>query len=152
MIYGGIWTKFLSFTITMQVIVLPRCSHPGPLCKSRPVMWPKDNVIFECFSFFLSPPTSAEGEKASYQHLSHICKHSFSRKIWGLSKLGVVINYHLMKVIILVKTAAILAWSRSLAISPCKALSHFTRSWSGCGWLQGKRLHWCDESILVGKC
>jgi len=59
----------------MQVIVLLRLSQPGLLCKSQPAVWAKDNVMFECF-VSPHPPTSAEGEKLSYQHFSHICKHS----------------------------------------------------------------------------
>lgn len=136
----------------MQVIVLPRHSWPGLLCKSQPAVWAKDNVMFKCFGCF-PPPTSAEGEKPSYQHCSCICKHSSLGKIWGLQKLGVVINYLVMKVIILVKTAPILAWaeSRSLPIFPCNALSHLIRSWSGCGWLRGKRLQ-SHRMIIISLC
>ena len=136
----------------MQVTVLPRHSQPGLLCKSQPAIWAEDKVMFECFGFF-PPPTSAEGEKPSYQHRSRICKHSSLGKIWGLWNLGVVINYLVMKVIIPVKTAPILAWaeSRSLPIFPCNALSHLIRSWSGCGWLRGKKLQ-SPGWILVSSC
>lgn len=60
-----------------------------------------------------------------------------------------------MKVIILVKTAPILAWTepRSLPIFPCKALSHLIRLWSGCGWLRGKRQsHRMNISNIMHNC
>lgn len=141
MIYEDFGIDSLAFASPCRWLFLPRHSQPGLLCKSQPAIWAKDNVMFECFGFF-PPPTSAEGEKPSYQHRSCICKHSSLGEIWGLQKLGVVINYLVMKVIILVKTAPIPAWaeSRSLPIFPWKALSHLIRSWSGCGWLRGKRL------------
>lgn len=60
--------------------------------------------MFKCFGLCEPPPTSAEGEKPGYQHHSRICKHSSLGKIRGLYKLGVVINYLVMNVIILVKT------------------------------------------------
>lgn len=104
----------------MQVIVLPRHSRPKLLCKSPPAIWAKDNATF-------SSPTSAEGEKPGYQHLSGVCKHSSLGEIRGLSKLGVVINDLLMEEIVLVKTVPTLARadSRSLPTFPPKSLVTF---------------------------
>lgn len=154
MIYGDFWINSLAFASLCRWLLCQDTHGPGSCARVSLQYGPKITGCLNVLVF--SPPTSAEGEKPSYQHCSRICKHSSLGKIWGLQKLGVVINYLVMKVIILVKTAPILAWaeSRSLPIFPWNALSHLIRWWSGCGWLRGKRLqsHRMNISKLLHKC
>lgn len=140
MIYEDFWINSLAFASLCRWLFCQDTHGEGFCARVSLQYGPK---ITWCLNVWFFPsPTSAEGEKPSYQHCSHICKHSSLAEIWGLWKLGVVINYLVMKVIILVKTSPILAWaeSRSLPISPCKALSHLIRSRSVCGWLRSKRM------------
>lgn len=141
MIYEDFWINSLAFASPCRWLFCQDTHSPGCCARVSLQYGPKITWMFECFGFF-PPPTLAEGEKPSYQHHSCICKHSSLGEIWGLQKLGVVINYLVMRMIILVKTAPVPVWaeSRSLPIFPCKALSHLIRSWSGCGWLRGKRV------------
>lgn len=154
MIYGDLWMNSLAFTSLCRWLFCQDTHGPGFCTRVSLQYGPK---ITRCLNVLVSsPPTSAEGEKPSYQHHSGVCKQSSLGKIWGLQMLGVVINYLVMKAIILVKTAPILAWaeSRSLPIFPWNALSHLIRSWSGCGWLRGKRLqsHTMDIRKPVHNC
>lgn len=149
MIYEHLWMNSLAFASLCRWLFCQDSRSPGCMRKSRPAMWAKDNVLFECLGFRFFPLLLRQKVRNQATSIALVFVSTFSSgEIWGLQKLGVVINYLVMKAIILVKTASALAESRSLPIFPCKALSHMIRSWSGCGWLRGKRLqsHWMNIS------
>lgn len=153
MIYEDLWIDSLAFASLCRWLFCQDTHGPGSCARVSLQYGPK---ITWCLNVLFFSPLLLQ-QKVRNQPTSialfsiSICKHSPLGKIWGLYKLGVVINYLVMKVIILVKTAPILAWveSRSLPIFPCKALSHLIRSWSGRGWLRGKRLQ--SHKINIGK-
>lgn len=98
MIYGDSWINSLAFAS------LCRWFFCQGFCASVSLQYGPE--IMACLNVwgFVPPPAGAEGEKSSYQHGFRMCKHSSLAKIWGLWTLGVVINYQVMNVIILVKT------------------------------------------------
>lgn len=98
MIYGESWINSLAFaSLCRWFFCQASCASVG--LQYGPKIMPCLNVWG-----LVPPPTWAEGEKSSYQHHCCMCKHSSLAKIWGLGELGVVINYQVMNVIILVKT------------------------------------------------
>lgn len=103
MIYGDSWINSLAFASICRWFFCQDTHDPGFCARDSLHYGPKITACLNVWGFF-PPPTSAEGEKPGYQHHSRICKHSSLGKIWGLWKLGVVINYLVMNVIILVKT------------------------------------------------
>lgn len=148
MIYEDLGINSSTFASLCRWWLLCRGIHGlGIICEEQPAIWAKDKVKD------FPPSYSAEGEKTSYQHFSRICKQSSLGEIVVHWRLGVVINYLVMKVINLVKTAP--CWhgqnpDRRPSL-PANALSHLIRLRSEHGWLRVKRLQ-PHRWILVSTC